>query len=88
MPKRKLHPMNNVRASQALKAIKAANYEHLHGGLVDGLNDLLIGLRHLCDREGFDWEDQLRRVENTYQVEAVEPDDIEQDCRRLEGMPA
>jgi hypothetical protein len=84
----KQHPMNARRAAKALRALKAAGYETEHGGLVDGLNDLLVDLRHLCDRRRFSWNDQLRRLENNYNVEAVEPDDIEQDCRRLEGLPA
>lgn len=56
MPKLRLIGLNNQRAEWARKAVDAFAAEAGTDGLETDIGDLLIDLRHLCDKEGLDWE--------------------------------
>ena len=80
------HPLNQRRAASALAACKAAEVEFVEGKLEPcGITDLLSNMMHLCEQEGIDFDAQLESARGHYEAEQGDGDDIEQDCRRLEG---
>lgn len=76
----KQHKVNRERAKRAELVLKAGNYWDC--GESYAVADLLDDLRHLCDREGWDFETLLESAAEHYTAE-TQPDDIERDVRRM-----
>lgn len=74
------HPINKERARRAEKALRAQKYWDC--GESYAVSDILCDLRHLCDREGWDF---AKLSDNGYEHYCAElhADDIEQDARRM-----
>lgn len=76
------HPINKDRAQRVENALRAANYwDH---GESYALADILGDARHLCDREGWDFDEILESGTSHYEAEA-KPDDLEECARELFG---
>jgi hypothetical protein len=74
------HPINRERAQRVENALAAANYwDH---GEDYAVTDILGDIRHLCDREGWDFDDLIERSISNYRAE-VEPDDLEEMARQM-----
>lgn len=72
--------INKERAERAARALKALNYWDC--GESYGLADFISDARHLCDREGWTFDDVLETAAMHYESER-RPDDIESDARRM-----
>lgn len=71
--------INKKRADRAELTLKAGDYwDH---GESYAASDLICDLRHLCDREGWDFTALLDSAEMHYSSERA-PDDLELDRRR------
>ena len=74
------HKINKERAQRVENALRHSDYwDH---GESYALADLIGDARHLCDRMGWDFDEVLQSAENHYECE-TQPDDLEQDARRL-----
>jgi hypothetical protein len=71
MPK----PLNQEHADQARKAIAACEFDP-HQDLSTSVSDLLVDLAHLCDAEGVDFVERVKKAINTWQVERIDPTSV------------
>jgi len=72
--------INRERAKRAEMAIKSQGYWDC--GESYAASDLIGDIRHLCDREGWDFGAIIESASMHYSAER-KPDDIEQDARRM-----
>lgn len=68
MPK----PFNQEHADQARKAIAACAFDPRQD-LAASVSDLLVDLAHLCDAEGVDFVERVKKAINAWQVERIDP---------------
>lgn len=68
MPK----PLNEEHAEKARKAIAACEFDP-HQDLASSVKDLLVDLGHLCDAEGLDFIERLKKAINSWAVERIDP---------------
>ena len=71
MPK----PLNQEHADGARKAIAACDFDPAQD-LETSIKDLLVDLGHLCDTEGLDFVERIKKALNTWAVERIDPTSV------------
>jgi len=69
MAKLTLIGLNDKRAEWARKSVEAFANEAGTDGLETDIGDLLIDLRHLCDKEGLDWGKIADKADRYFDME-------------------
>ncbi len=70
-----MHKLNEEHAATARKAIAACNFDP-HQDLATSVKELLADLGHLCDAEGLDFAERVKKAINAWAVERIDPTSV------------
>ncbi|MGO9474454.1 MAG: hypothetical protein ACLPWS_13795 [Rhodomicrobium sp.] len=62
-------------ADKARRAIAACDFDP-HQDLASSVSDLLVDLAHLCDAEGVDFVERVKKAINAWAVERIDPNSV------------